>query len=65
MTGEAQQIRANPEIVIGVLQERATTDPYIREIIRSAILEAVLIERDKQDQALQAAANGEPDAADS
>lgn len=55
-------IRGNPEIVVAVLQERGNTDPYIREIIRSAILEAVLIERD---QAEQAANEDGPDAADS
>ena len=37
-------IQANPEIVIAILRERGNTDPFIREIVRSAILEAAYVE---------------------
>lgn len=42
-------IQANPEIVLAILRERGNTDPYIREIVRSAILEAALVERDQEE----------------
>ncbi len=38
------EIRANPEVVLAVLRERGNSDPFIREIVRAAILEAALIE---------------------
>ena len=38
------EYRANPELVVTILQERGNSDPFIREIIRSAMLEAALLE---------------------
>ena len=41
---EQTQIHADPERVLAILQQRGNKDPFIREIIRSAILEAALWE---------------------
>ena len=38
------EYKANPELVLAILQERGNNDPFIREIIRAAILEAALME---------------------
>ena len=35
---------ANPEVVLTILQARAKEEPYLREVIRGAILEAVLLQ---------------------
>ena len=41
---EPHDITANPEVVVAILRERGNHDPYIREVIRAAILEAALFE---------------------
>ena len=48
------EYKANPEIVLAILQTRAADDPFIREVLRGAILEAALME----------ATTEEPDAGD-
>lgn len=48
---EPRQYRGNPEIVVAILEERGRTDPFIREIIRGAILEAALIEATQESDA--------------
>jgi hypothetical protein len=43
MTDQNQEIKANPEVVLGILQLRAQADPFIRELLRGAILEAHIL----------------------
>jgi len=40
---------ANPETVLAILQERTKTDPYIRELVRGAILEAALLDATREE----------------
>lgn len=57
------EIQANPEVVVAILQERGTTDPFIREIVRGAILEAALIEKEANDEEAETSGEeAEPDA---
>lgn len=42
-------IKANPELVVAILQQRAHDDPFIREVVRGAILEAALMEATTED----------------
>jgi len=42
-------IEAKPEVVLAILKERGNSDPFIREIIRGAILEAALLEHEETD----------------
>ena len=44
------EYKANPEIVLAILQTRADDDPFIREVVRGAILEAALMETQQQSE---------------
>ena len=43
MTDQNQEIKAPAEVVLGILELRAQSDPFIRELLRGAILEAHII----------------------
>lgn len=45
--------RANPEMVLQILQKRAQEDSFIREVLRGAVLEAALIEATQDEEPAQ------------
>ena len=44
------EYKANPEVVLAILEMRGRDDPFIREVVRAAVLEAALIEATTEEQ---------------